>query len=179
MEAMQSELTIAQKIKAIRKKRGYTQQKLSELSGIKAANIRKYESGTIANPTFQTLEKLSTALSVPIFVFISEGTDEALIKEWDAKVRNFLQSDDDVFIWNQLESAIYGEFSKLDNITRQYIQLLESNGYYINLVDDEVKIMDKDKKSHTVSRKAFMSMIQYCRLDMKNNMEKLLRDYDQ
>lgn len=104
MRIIDSEMTIAQKIKAIRVKRGYTQEKLGKLAGINEGNLRKYESGTIPNPTIKTLEKIAQALDVPIYFFISSGS-ESLVKEWDEKIRQFL-NDENVTLNPDIEPII-------------------------------------------------------------------------
>lgn len=58
-------MTVGERIKTIRLKRGFTQKQLAERCKIDAANLRKYESGR-QNPKMQTLEKIATALNVPL-----------------------------------------------------------------------------------------------------------------
>lgn len=49
----------------IRKDKGLSQERLSKLSGVHRVTIARYETGRIS-PNIQTLERLSTALGVPI-----------------------------------------------------------------------------------------------------------------
>jgi ribosome-binding protein aMBF1 (putative translation factor) len=51
----------ARRIAAARKKRGWTQKKLAEKTGIRQSEISQIESGQ-ANPTYRTLETLASAL---------------------------------------------------------------------------------------------------------------------
>jgi transcriptional regulator with XRE-family HTH domain len=51
------------RIKEVLNKRGYTQKKLSELTGIAEISLSRSING---NPTFETLQKIATALEVPI-----------------------------------------------------------------------------------------------------------------
>lgn len=58
-------MTVGENIKRIRKERGFTQKKLGELCGINEANIRKYENDR-QNPKIETINKIASALHVPI-----------------------------------------------------------------------------------------------------------------
>lgn len=62
-------MTVGEKIKAIRKERGFTQKKLGELCGINEANIRKYELGK-QNPKIETIDKIASALGMSAFELI-------------------------------------------------------------------------------------------------------------
>ncbi len=58
-------MTVGENIKRIRKEKGLTQKKLSELSGINEAQIRRYElGGKNANPKIETIQKIAQALEV-------------------------------------------------------------------------------------------------------------------
>ncbi len=54
-------MAVNENIKRLRKERGLTQKKLSELCGIAEPTIRRYEAGTL-NPKIETVEKLASAL---------------------------------------------------------------------------------------------------------------------
>lgn len=58
-------MTVGENIKRIRKEKGLTQKKLGELCGINEVQIRQYESGK-ANPKIETIDKIASALEVPI-----------------------------------------------------------------------------------------------------------------
>lgn len=58
-------MSVAENIKRIRKKRGFTQKELGNLCGINEANIRKYENDR-QNPKIETLQKIANALRVNI-----------------------------------------------------------------------------------------------------------------
>ena len=62
-------MTVGERIKAARKSKNLTQKQLEKLCGINEANIRKYESGR-QNPKIETLEKIASALDVPMSWFI-------------------------------------------------------------------------------------------------------------
>jgi len=55
---------IAKNIKKARKERGISQDKLSKLADVAYNTIIKIESGTIQNPTIETMQKIAKALGV-------------------------------------------------------------------------------------------------------------------
>ncbi len=55
-----------QKVKEFRKKKGWTQQKLAEQTGLSFNTITKIEQGIGDSPTLKTLIKLADALAVSI-----------------------------------------------------------------------------------------------------------------
>lgn len=57
-------MTIGDAIRAARKARGLTQNELAHAMGITGAAIGQYECG-IRNPKYETVERISSALSVP------------------------------------------------------------------------------------------------------------------
>ena len=57
---------LSDKIKTLRKKHNYTQEKLAELSGISYENIQKIESKNPHNPQLNTLEKLAKAFKISV-----------------------------------------------------------------------------------------------------------------
>lgn len=59
---------IGQKIKAIRKSRGFTQEQLSELVGIEPQSLSYIETGKFA-PSPDTLQKLSEVMNVKPYEF--------------------------------------------------------------------------------------------------------------
>lgn len=54
------------KLKEIRNEKGYTQQKLAEISGVSLNNIARLETGDLKNPTVSTVTKLAHALGCTI-----------------------------------------------------------------------------------------------------------------
>ena len=59
---------IGELIKKVRQNNGMTQQQLADALGVQRAAISKYEKG-IVPPNITTLEKIATALEVPISYF--------------------------------------------------------------------------------------------------------------
>lgn len=54
------------KIKEIRKEKGYSQEKLSELSGVSRNLIARLETGELTSTSTNTLFKLAQALNVKV-----------------------------------------------------------------------------------------------------------------
>lgn len=52
-------------LSAIRRKKGISQAKLSEMSGVHRVTIARFETGKIS-PKLKTLERLAAALGVPV-----------------------------------------------------------------------------------------------------------------
>lgn len=59
-------MTVGQNIKVIRKEKGITQKKLSELTGLAEITIRQYEADKFT-PKIQQVEKIASALNVTPF----------------------------------------------------------------------------------------------------------------
>jgi len=56
---------MAEKLKALRERRGLTQEQLSEKSGVSRSYLARLETGR-QDPTLSTLEKLAKALGVKV-----------------------------------------------------------------------------------------------------------------
>ena len=61
--------TIGERIKLLRKKRGYNQKELANLLGKSLPTIKKYESGE-RNPKPDQLQKIAEALGISVTVFL-------------------------------------------------------------------------------------------------------------
>ncbi len=57
---------LEQRIKQIRKKVGWSQQKLAEKAGLSLAVITKIEQGVAKRPSIQTMMKLADALGISL-----------------------------------------------------------------------------------------------------------------
>ncbi|GAI77154.1 unnamed protein product [marine sediment metagenome] len=57
---------LSENIKKIRKKKGFSQDKLTKLADITFTNLVKLESGANDNPTIKTLVKIADALGVSL-----------------------------------------------------------------------------------------------------------------
>ena len=62
---------VGDKIKEYRKKRGITQAKLAELTGIHPVSIRKYEVGMM-EPQLQQIQRIADALEINVFMLQEE-----------------------------------------------------------------------------------------------------------
>ena len=61
-----------EKIREARKQKGITQEKLSEMLGVKRSVISKYETGLIT-PSIHQMEKIASALDVPLSQLLSQN----------------------------------------------------------------------------------------------------------
>lgn len=57
---------LEQRIKQVRKKVGWSQQKLAEKAGLSLAVITKIEQGVAKRPSIQTMMKLADALEISL-----------------------------------------------------------------------------------------------------------------
>jgi len=57
---------LQQRIKQVRKKIGWSQQKLAEKAGLSLAVITKIEQGVAKRPSIQTMVKLADALGISL-----------------------------------------------------------------------------------------------------------------
>lgn len=141
---------LGERLKQMRLNKGLTQSAIADSMNIKRSTYSLYESGK-REPNIDTLQKIANFHNISI--------DELLTNE------------------EHMILTINDELSRLDTITRQYIKIIEENGYSVKLGVTDVEIIDKKRNLHTVSRKDFMSMLQYCHNDIEINLEKLLRSY--
>jgi transcriptional regulator with XRE-family HTH domain len=70
-------MSVGLKINEIRRKRGFSLQELADEVGVSKGYIWELEKGTRDNPSLQVLEKLSSALKVPIRELVGEDLDAA------------------------------------------------------------------------------------------------------
>jgi transcriptional regulator with XRE-family HTH domain len=101
------ELTFHDRLAALRKERGLTQQGLAELVGMHISQIRRYESGQ-SQPTLDAIRKLSVALSVSADMLLFDkderGPDEDLKLQFEAVSR--LDPEEKKVIRSVIESII-------------------------------------------------------------------------
>lgn len=62
-------------VKSVRNRRGYTQEKLGEISGLGRIRIVEIEGGRYC-PTIQTLNVLAIALGVEVYQFLQPSSEE-------------------------------------------------------------------------------------------------------
>lgn len=73
-------MTIGEKIKHLRTKRGLTQKQLAEMSGIAVISLQQYESNR-RTPKTEQIIKISNAFEVPIDFFLVDFEDKLYNKE--------------------------------------------------------------------------------------------------
>src|SRR5271166_80337 len=85
-----AELNFHERLAALRKTRGLTQQALSEMVGMHISQIRRYEGGQ-SQPTLDAIRKLAIALSASADMLLFEtderGPDEELKLQFEAVCR--------------------------------------------------------------------------------------------
>lgn len=59
-------LKLGERIKKLRKRCGYTQEKLSDLADIDYKYLQRIEGKNPPNPKLETLERLAKALKIPV-----------------------------------------------------------------------------------------------------------------
>lgn len=69
-------MNIGENLKIIRKVKGLTQDKLSELTKISITSIQRYESGK-RQPTVESVNKIAAALEVSVFELLDNKYDKA------------------------------------------------------------------------------------------------------
>jgi transcriptional regulator with XRE-family HTH domain len=81
------DMEFPERLSAIRKEKGLTQQKLAKLVGLHVAQVRRYEGGT-SQPTLEVIRKLAVALSVSadtlLFDKDERGPDNDLRLQFEA-----------------------------------------------------------------------------------------------
>lgn len=138
----------SRKLKCLRIEKNLTQKELANLLNVSQNAIYNWENGK-RQPKIEQIQKIANVLEVQI---------------------------NELLGWSEIETVINDELYRLDQMTMAYIKVLESEGYRIDLGNENVHINTKNE-AYTVTRKDFMSMIHYCSTDINNNIEKLLRNY--
>lgn len=107
-----SSVEIGRKIKAFRKHKGLSQEKLAELIGLSFQQIQKYEAGTNRLNT-DKLQAIANTLSIPVAAFFEDQPIEALpFSEQERKLIESFRSIQD----NHIKDCIV-EFSCFAGIT--------------------------------------------------------------
>ncbi|MDE5801876.1 MAG: helix-turn-helix domain-containing protein [Lachnospiraceae bacterium] len=71
-------MTVGEKIKELRSKKGMTQKELGEKCGFADSAIRRYELGK-ANPKLETIKRIANALEVPTWELLGISKQEAVL----------------------------------------------------------------------------------------------------
>ncbi len=70
MDNININIKFSKTLRVLRKQKGLTQEKLAEMSDIDYKYLQKLESKTPSSPTLNVLEKIATALNMPLSEFI-------------------------------------------------------------------------------------------------------------
>lgn len=92
-------MNIGENIKKLRKEKGLTQKRLSELSGVHEVQIARYENGK-SKPSVEILKKICEALEQPYILFMDyESGKKELSKNFDKlnKIHDTIKKENDIF----------------------------------------------------------------------------------
>ncbi len=94
-------MSLGEKIRTIRKNKGYSIMKIRELTGLSKSTISEIENSK-SSPTSETLQKIASALEVPVSTFFD---NEELEEKKDNKIEEYMDK-------NKL---FFSKFEKLNN----------------------------------------------------------------
>lgn len=106
-------MTIGEKIKFLRQKKGLTQKQLGDLCGMADSAIRRYESGR-ANPKIETLQKIADALDIKISELIS--LNDAIGSVLETTEENRI-----IHTYSAIEVAIKDNLNKMNNLAKKKV----------------------------------------------------------
>lgn len=113
-------MTIGEKIKKARLKKGYTQEELGNLIGVQKSAVAKYEKGIVVNIKRSVLAKISKVLEIPPAELVGD------IEEKPVETANFLA---DLLFMNIEDKAMIEEYQSLDEQkklqVREYVRFLK------------------------------------------------------
>lgn len=158
----------------MRKQKGLTQKELAQKLGVSQQMINQYENNS-SNLTFETLQKIATALDVSI----NELIDESGTNDYEILKDNFDKSQDqDLFTRLGLKNIKY----KLNNIeydiTATIIQEADETMIIVEKLDEQADLIDPMRKLETIK----ISKEQLLKLDRETDdflrfkVEQLFRD---
>lgn len=146
-------MTTGEKIKEARKRANMTQKELGDKLGVSPVMISQYESDK-RKPKIETLERVATALNVPISAFLDGLSEPQHIKS----VWEWIQSND------EKRKELIIEILKTHNY-----QIKETNRLYLTITDYQ-------GFNFLVRRDEFQEMTERCDKDIRYNIEKLLNE---
>lgn len=136
-------MTIGERIKVARKKKGWTQVKLAKESGIIETTIRKYELG-IQNPKVDNLQKLADALGVGLLELMSHK-EQAFTG--NAATDTALKGMRDMVAATELHQMVRAE--KYGNLEKAYDKLNDAGKRKVVEYAEDLAKVDEYKKSGT------------------------------
>lgn len=140
-------MTAGERIKELRTSLGLSQVDFADKINVSKQTLYKYENNIITNIPSDKIEAIARIGNV----------SPAYLMGWEPAIK-------------RIENEIKRSYDQV----MLYIKLFEFYGYKITLDSDTVKIETKSKKSYTINRKEFMSMLQRCYKDMNYNIERLI-----
>ena len=129
-------MTVGERLKEARKKKGYTQKALAEKLGLSQQNIAEWERGK-RNPKMTTLQKISEALEIPVSDLYKDtwgykpntpGHDYSyLIGAWEVEKRlppgyRLQYNDEDAMLWLVYPDGSYSRdisFTEIEEIVNK------------------------------------------------------------
>lgn len=141
-------MTTGQNIRALRKKRGLTQEKLGALCGMTAGAISSYENG-VTVPKYRVVERIARALDVPAGK-IADSAPLEVSADWgaDRKVGDLLLYDGILTALKELYGIVEGKVIVGENgEQRKYYVVRQISGDFILREDDIAAIVQSAKAS--------------------------------
>lgn len=121
-------MNIGEVIKAARKKAGLTQKQLAERMGVNPSLISQYEKG-FRNPKLETLERIASALEVPLEDLLSDKVRDQAQAIADRLTRYFEEEYNNPDSENYHSSRIREVFSRENNLQAALETIMEEVPY--------------------------------------------------
>lgn len=121
-------MTIGESIKMARKKAGLTQKALADKLGIPYQGISQYERG-IRNPKLETLERIASALEIPLEDLLSDKVRDQAQSLADRLTRYFEEEYNNPDSENYHSSRIREVFSRENNLQAALEAIMEEVPY--------------------------------------------------
>jgi transcriptional regulator with XRE-family HTH domain len=155
-------MTLGERIRAVRKERGWTQKQLSERCGIAEPTIRSYESGRL-NPKVETLQKITDALEYPLARMMQMDNEETVytFETFDANdfFKNFSDSSDIAELFERGMKRAEGTTIRISKTELANLVMKNINSIFINDAESSefLKILSE------LSRDEALQMLDYGR----------------
>ena len=133
MEQKMDPYNVSEEIKKLRKKRGYSLNTFSELSGISKGYLSKIENG-VNVPTITTIHKIATALKVDVtHFFLKQGEDKK--NKSMVAVRKYERKEINIKINFEPIREISYELSQIDTfVPKLYLSVLH---FFDSMLENE------------------------------------------
>lgn len=152
-------MNIGEKIKHLRRQRGYTQQELAKIAGIPLVTLQQYERGVRKQPRLEQVEKIATALGISAdkLLDISDLLSDDQMYNLRKRLREILENanPEDVF-------ACFGTYDPFDNLLngneivsqREAADIADSLGVARSFLLGEKDTLASSKKTIDLARAA-------------------------